>query len=172
MWNASTRENHPTQEKVTRGGEREKWGATDKAQAFDPSRPTDFGVWSAYLLPNQLSTSNGIPSLIEWSLLLSPCHDCSWILTAACCCGDNVSLCHLGKLMSLQLAPKTFWLAELMSQFFYYTNSSKNITCPSGKLKTEFISPIAKLTSSGLSDTTFFARWYRIKVSVLYYVPK
>ena len=43
---------------------------TDKAQAFEPSRPTDFGVWSSYPLPNQLSASNGIPSLIELSLLL------------------------------------------------------------------------------------------------------
>ena len=31
----------------------------------------------------------------------------------------------------------------------------KNITCPSGKLKTEFTSPIAKSTSHGLSDTNF-----------------
>ena len=52
---------------------------------------------------------------------------------------------------SFQLAPKTFWLAELISQFFCYSNSSKNITCPSGKLKTEFTSPIAKSTSPGLS---------------------
>ena len=42
--------------------------------------------------------------------------------------------------------------------FFCYSNSSYNITCPSGKLKTEFISPIAKSSSPGLSDTTFFAR--------------
>ena len=37
--------------------------------------------------------------------------------------------------------------------------SKKNITCPLGKLKTEFTSPIVKSTSPGLSDTTFFARW-------------
>ena len=37
-------------------------------------------------------------------------------------------------------------------------NSSKNSTCPSGKLRTEFTSPIAKSTSSRLSDTTFFVR--------------
>ena len=36
----------------------------------------------------------------------------------------------------------------------------ENITCPSGKLKTEFTSPIAKSTSPGLSDTTSFARCY------------
>ena len=35
----------------------------------------------------------------------------------------------------------------------------KIFSCPSGKLSTEFTSPIAKSTSSGLSDTTFFARW-------------
>ena len=65
---------------------------------------------------------------------------------------------HLLAQMSFQLAPKTFWRTELISQFFCYSNSSKNITCPSGKLKTEFTSPIAKSTSPGLSDTTFFAR--------------
>ena len=57
--------------KARRGREREKWGTTDKAQAFDPSWSTDFGVWSSYPLSNQLSTSNGIPSVIELSLLLS-----------------------------------------------------------------------------------------------------
>ena len=34
--------------------------------------------------------------------------------------------------------PKPFWRAELISQFFCYSNSSKSITCPSGKLITEF----------------------------------
>ena len=74
--------------------------------------------------------------------------------------------CHSGKLKLaftspdvIQLAPKTFWLAELISQFFCYSNSSKNISYPLGKLKTEFTCPIAKSTSPGLSDTTFFARW-------------
>ena len=47
----------------------------------------------------------------------------------------------------------------LISQFFCYSNPSKNITCPSGKLKTGFTSPIEKSASPGLSDTTFFARW-------------
>ena len=32
-------------------------------------------------------------------------------------------------------APKAFCRAELISHFFCYSNSSKNITCPSGKLK-------------------------------------
>ena len=46
----------------------------------------------------------------------------------------------------------------MISQFFYYSNSSKNITCPSGKLKTGFTSLVAKPTSPGLLETTFFAR--------------
>ena len=57
----------PHARKARRGGEREKWKTTDKVQAFNPTRPTDFGVWSSYPLPNQLSASNGIPSLIELS---------------------------------------------------------------------------------------------------------
>ena len=61
--------------------------------------------------------------------------------------------------MSFQLASKAFWQAELISQFFCYSNSSKNITCPSGKLKTEFINPIAKSTCPELLDITFFAHW-------------
>ena len=36
----------------------------------------------------------------------------------------------------------------------------KIFACPSGKLSTEFTSPIAKSTSPRLSDTTFFARWF------------
>ena len=59
--------------------------------------------------------------------------------------------------MSFQLAPKIFWWAELISQFFCKLNSSKYFTCPSGKLRTEFTSLIAKSTSPGLSDTTFSA---------------
>ena len=49
-------------------------------------------------------------------------------------------------------------LAELISQFFCKLNSSKYFTWPSGKLRTEFTSPVAKSTSNGLSDASFFAR--------------
>ena len=66
--------------KVRRGGEGEKWGTAD--QAFDPSRPTDFGVWSLNPLPNQLSASNGIPSLIKLSLLLSSVNCGGYLLQA------------------------------------------------------------------------------------------
>ena len=82
--------------------------------------------------------------------------------------------CHSGKLelafttqTSFQLAPKAFCPAELISQFFFYSNCSKNITCPSSKLKTELTSPITKSTSPGLSDITFFAR---CNVKVHFYV--
>ena len=66
--------------------------------------------------------------------------------------------------MSFQPAPKAFWQAELISQFFCYLNFSKNITYSSGKLKTEFTSRIVKSTSPGLLDTTFFARWQHMYV--------
>ena len=48
-------------------------------------------------------------------------------------------------------------MSRLISKFFCNLNSSKEFTCPSGKLITEFTSPIAKSTSPGLSDTIFFA---------------
>ena len=47
---------------------------------------------------------------------------------------------------------------------FFFWNFTKNFTCPLGKLRTEFTSPIAKSSSPGLSDTTFFARWLCIKI--------
>ena len=50
-------------------------------------------------------------------------------------------------------------MSRWISQFFWNLNSSKNFTYPSGKLITEFTNPIAKSTSPGLSDTTFFTRW-------------
>ena len=58
-------------DRVIRGRYREKWETTDKAQAFDLSWLTDFGVWSLYSLSNKLSASNGIPSVIQLLLLLS-----------------------------------------------------------------------------------------------------
>ena len=67
---------------------------------------------------------------------------------------------HLLAQTSFQLVPKAFWWAELISQFFCYLNSSKNITCLLGKLKTEFTSPLAKSTNPGLSDTPCYACWW------------
>ena len=48
-------------------------------------------------------------------------------------------------------------------KYLFYSTSvilvlPKIFACPSGKLSTEFTSPIAKSTSPGLSDTTFFTR--------------
>ena len=76
--------------------------------------------------------------------------------------------CHSGKLRlaftSLNIistTPKNFLTSRidftvlLLFEFFF---PSKNITCLSGKLKTEFTSLIAKSTNLGLLDTTLFAR--------------
>ena len=48
----------PHVRKARRGAEREKLGTTDKAQAFDPSRPHDFWVWSSYPLSNDRSVDS------------------------------------------------------------------------------------------------------------------
>ena len=68
---------------------------------------------------------------------------------------------HLLARTPFQLAPKTFWWAELISQFFcnIIWIPQKNYSCPSGKLRTEFTGPIAKSTTPMLSDTTFSACW-------------
>ena len=73
--------------------------------------------------------------------------------------------CHSGKLKLtftspniISTSPKNISMSRLISQFFCNLNSSKKFTCPSGKLITEFTNSIAKSTSPGLSDTTFFAR--------------
>ena len=73
--------------------------------------------------------------------------------------------CHSGKLNLTFTSPniiststKNVLMSRLISQFSCILNSSKNFTCPSGKLITEFTSPIAKSSSPGLSDTAFFAR--------------
>ena len=74
--------------------------------------------------------------------------------------------CHSGKLKLtftspniISTSPQNVLMRRLISQFSRNLNSSKNFTCPSGKLITEFTSPIARSTSLGQSDTTFFARW-------------
>ena len=72
--------------------------------------------------------------------------------------------CHSDKLKLtfsspniISTSPKNVLMSRLISQFLCNLDSSKNFTCPSGKLITEFTSPIAKPTSRGLLDTTFFA---------------
>ena len=58
----------------------------------------------------------------------------------------------------ISASPKNVLMSRWISQFFCNLNSSKNFTCPSGSLITEFTSSIAKSTSPGLWDITFFAR--------------
>ena len=51
-----------------------------------------------------------------------------------------------------------------MSRIYYSSSviwiSKTKLTCPSGKLRTEFTCSKAKSTSLGLSDTTILARWF------------
>ena len=72
----------------------------------------------------------------------------------------------------ISTSPKNVLMSRLISQFFCNLNSSKKFTCPSGKLITEFTSSIAKSTSPGLSDTTFFARrWTYLSPYPVYLNP-
>ena len=73
--------------------------------------------------------------------------------------------CHSGKLKLVLTSHDVISTSPKNFLFFCYSNSSENITCPSGKLNTEFTSPIAKSTSPRLSDTTFFARCIRSGLS-------
>ena len=78
-----------------------------------------------------------------------------------------VTACHLCKLKLPFTSPDVIWTIPknfLTSWIDFtvlpcYLNSSKKITCLLGKLKTEFTSVIAKSTSPGLLDSSFFARW-------------
>ena len=48
----------------------------------------------------------------------------------------------------------------------------KNFICPSGKLRIGITSPVAKSTSPGLSDTTFFACWsFKMVISFVCLFP-
>ena len=62
---------------------------------------------------------------------------------------DSFMACHLGKLLLVCTSPKMFFTSSID-----YSSSAIWIS----QKRTEFISPIAKTTSPGLSDTTFFAR--------------
>ena len=69
---------------------------------------------------------------------------------------------------SFRLAPKPF----LITRIDYSPSSSKNSTCPLGKLRTKVTSPVTKSTSPGLSDTTFFARCASIQNSTSIFTEK
>ena len=78
----------------------------------------------------------------------------------------SFTACHLGKLylartslrVSLTALKKIFDEQDCI-QFFCNLNSPKNFTCPAGKLRREFTSPIAQSTSGRLLDTNFIAHW-------------
>ena len=78
----------------------------------------------------------------------------------------SLTVCHLGKLylactslrVSLTALKKVFDEQDCI-QFFCNLNSPKNFTCPAGKLRREFTSPIAQSTSGRLLDTNFIAHW-------------
>ena len=60
---------------------------------------------------------------------------------------------------SFQLAPKPFLISRIDYNPCVIWISQTNSTCPSGKLRAKVTSSIAKSTSPGLLDTTFFACW-------------
>ena len=89
-------------------------------------------------------------------------------------CMHGISIClvwhvmrYLSRFCRFQFVGATFGPHELIRNLKHLSTSTvililqKLFTCPSGKLTTESTSPIAKSTSPGLSDTTFFARCIR-----------
>ena len=64
-------------------------------------------------------------------------------------------------------SPRKFLISSVDYSSSVIWISKKKPTCPLGKLRTEFTSPISKSTSSGLSDTTFFARCAPLVTSLL-----
>ena len=77
--------------------------------------------------------------------------------------------CHSGKLKLaftspdvISTGPKNFCSSVI--QIPHKTSLARRTS----HLKTEFTSPIAKSTSPGLSDSTFFARWSSNRVHVSY----
>jgi len=74
--------------------------------------------------------------------------------------------CHSGKLKLaftspdvISTSPKSFSSSRIDFTLLLLFEFLKEHHLPLGQVKTDFTSPIAKSTSPGLSDTTFFARW-------------
>ena len=71
--------------------------------------------------------------------------------------------CHLGIYYSPNII-STSPQKVFDKQNWFHSSSviwipQKNFTCPLGKLKPEFTSPIGKSISPGLLDATFFVSW-------------
>ena len=71
----------------------------------------------------------------------------------------------------ISTSPKTFLISTTDYNPSVIWISQKNSICPSGKSRTKITSPIAKSTSPGLSDTTFFAHCI-IKIKVQKWDPE
>ena len=79
----------------------------------------------------------------------------------------SFTACHSGKLQLACTSPQVISTSPktLISRIDYNPSvigiCPKNSTCVSSKLRTKITSPIAKSTSPGLSDTTFFSCWFK-----------
>ena len=100
---------------------------------------------------------NGYPSSLLFFFLDRNRQGAKKVIFTACHSGEPNLTFTSPNIIST--STKNVLMSRLISQFSCILNSSKNFTCPSGKLITEFTSPIAKSSSPGLSDTAFFARW-------------
>ena len=76
--------------------------------------------------------------------------------------GQAVAIKHVLAHKSFQLAPKPFLISSIDYNPCVIWIPPKNSTCQ-GKLRTKITSPMAKSTSPGLLDMTFFARWCGLK---------
>ena len=117
------------------------------------------GIWNLPILHSQIEKKKKNALLFGYQNLFSA-HVLIGETAVNSGCKESQLACHSHVLAnkSFQLAPKPF----LISRIDYHPSviwiSQKHSTCPSGKLRTKITSPIAKSTSPGLSDTTFFAR--------------
>ena len=66
----------------------------------------------------------------------------------------------------ISTSPKSFLTSRsLISQFFCYSNSLRDISCPSGKSKTEFTRPIANPLAPGYRTLlSLYAAWSQLEI--------
>ena len=79
----------------------------------------------------------------------------------------SFTACHSGTSPQvISNSPKTLFVLQHWLQSFCNLNFPQKQHLPSDKLRTKITSTIAKSTSPGLSDTTFFARWVPLSCTV------
>ena len=100
------------------------------------------GEWTANYV---LASGKAIPTQGAKKVSFTACHSCKLLL--ACTSSQVIST-----------SPHTLFDWQDWLQSFCNLISPNNSTCPSGKLRTKITGSIAKSTSPGLSDMTFFAR--------------